>query len=149
MTLAPPAPVSGSPAPAPAGRRWWARPRYLVVMAVFAAAIGFLIAQVGGSLNYYETVDQALAHRASLGTQTFRLEGVVLPGTVHRVGGAVDFVAGDGDNRIAVENFGNPPQLFQAGIPVIVDGHFSGATFVSNQIVIDHSSNYTGKSSKQ
>ena len=42
-------------------------------------------------------------------------------------------------------NTGNPPQLFQPNIPVVVVGHFVGATFVSNQIIVDHTAQYVAK----
>jgi cytochrome c-type biogenesis protein CcmE len=54
----------------------------------------------------------------------------------------VDFVVGAGSTRIEVDNTGTPPQLFQVDIPVIAVGHFSGSTFVSNQILVKHSSTY-------
>jgi cytochrome c-type biogenesis protein CcmE len=41
-----------------------------------------------------------------------------------------------------VVNTGEPPQLFQADIPVVVVGHFSGDTFYSDQVIIDHTSQY-------
>jgi len=43
-----------------------------------------------------------------------------------------------------VTNTGSPPQLFQPGIPVIVVGHFVGASdrFVSDQILVKHSNSY-------
>ena len=56
------------------------------------AAFAFLLVKgLGSSLDYFETVDQALAHKATLGSQTFRLEGVVVPGSVHRIHGGVSF----------------------------------------------------------
>ena len=112
-------------------------------MAVLAAAFAVLaIKGLGGSLNYFETVDQALAHKSTLGSQTFRLEGLVLPGSVHRSRVGVDFVAAGSAHHVAVVSTGNPPQLFQPNIPVVVVGHFVGATFYSNQIIVDHTSNY-------
>ena len=106
-------------------------------------AFGFLIVKgLTGSLNYFETVDQALAHRAMLGTQTFRLEGLVVPGSVHRTPDGVSFIAAGTHGRVAVTNNGNPPQLFQPDIPVVVVGHFSGSTFLSNQIIVDHTAQY-------
>ena len=96
----------------------------------------------GSSLNYFETVDQAVAHKATLGSQTFRLEGVVVPGTVHRIPGGVAFVAAGTVHRVDVVNHGNPPQLFQPDIPVVVVGHFSGSSFVSDQLIVDHSAQY-------
>ena len=41
-----------------------------------------------------------------------------------------------------VDNTGSPPELFQPDIPVIAVGHFSGASFVSDQILVKHSANY-------
>ena len=106
------------------------------------AFVFLLVEGLGGSLNYFETVDQAVAQKAMLGTRTFRLEGVVVPGTVHRHNGSVRFVAAGTHDRVAVVNHGNPPQLFQPDIPVVVVGHFSGATFISSQLIVDHSSQY-------
>jgi cytochrome c-type biogenesis protein CcmE len=120
--------------------------RLIVVGAVLVAAFAFLLVKgLGSSLDYFETVDQALHSKAMLGTKTFRLEGLVVPGSVHRQKGAVDFVASGSNGRIDVVNTGNPPQLFQPDIPVVVVGHFSGATFVSNQIIVDHTAQYVAK----
>jgi cytochrome c-type biogenesis protein CcmE len=117
--------------------------RLAIVGAVLVGAFCFLVVKgLSGSLNYFETVDQAISHKAMLGTQDFRLEGLVVPGTVHRTRGGVSFVAAGTHDRIAVTNTGNPPQLFQPDIPVVVVGHFSGPTFVSNQIIVDHTSQY-------
>lgn len=129
-------------------RRRLPRPRYAVVALIFLGAIVFLLTKMGGALNYYDTVDQALSQRATLGTEMFRLEGVVVPGSVHRTADGVDFVAEGSKDCITVINTGNPPQLFQPGIPVVVDGHFSGQTFVSHQIIVDHSANYVEAPSK-
>jgi cytochrome c-type biogenesis protein CcmE len=133
-----------SPAAAPAQRahrssRW----RLWGVGAVLVGAFAFLLVEgLGSSLNYFETVDQALAHKTTLGTQTFRLEGVVVPGTVHRIAGGVAFVEAGTKHRVDVVNHGNPPQLFQPDIPVVVVGHFSGSSFVSDQLIVDHTAQY-------
>jgi cytochrome c-type biogenesis protein CcmE len=137
-------PPSPSPSPSPSARRQ--RRRLLVVGAVLVAAFAFLLVKgLGSSLDYFETVDQALQSKAVLGTKTFRLEGLVVPGSVHRHDGGVDFVASGSQGRIDVVNTGNPPQLFQPDIPVVVVGHFSGATFVSNQIIVDHTAQYVAQ----
>jgi len=117
--------------------------RLAVVGAILVGAFGFLIVKgLTGSLNYFETVDEAISHKAMLGSQTFRLEGLVVPGTVHRTKSGVSFVASGTHHRIAVTNVGNPPQLFQPDIPVVVVGHFSGDRFFSNQIIVDHTAQY-------
>jgi cytochrome c-type biogenesis protein CcmE len=134
--------------PAP-GTSWTSRQqrlRLIVVGAVLVGAFAFLLVKgLGSSLDYFDTVDQALQSKAMLGTKTFRLEGLVAPGSVRRHGQVVDFVASGSDGRIDVVNTGNPPQLFQPDIPVVVVGHFVGATFVSNQIIVDHTAQYVAQ----
>ena len=122
------------------------RRRLVVIGVVLAAAfVCILVKGLGSSLNYFETVDQAVSSKAMLGTKTFRLEGIVVAGTVHRHDGGVDFVAAGAKDRVDVVNTGNPPELFQNNIPVVVVGHFAGATFVSNQIIVDHTAQYVAK----
>jgi cytochrome c-type biogenesis protein CcmE len=117
--------------------------RLVGVAMVLVAALGFLLAKgLGSSLDYFETVDQALAHKTTLEGKTFRLEGLVEPGTVHQIPGGVRFVAKGTHDRIVVTNHGSPPQLFQPDIPVVVVGHFAGTGFDSDQIIVDHSAQY-------
>jgi cytochrome c-type biogenesis protein CcmE len=139
-----PSSASLTPAAARRGRGGpGTRARLVAAGAVLLAAFVFLaIKGLGGSFNYFETVDQALSHKAMLGSQTFRLEGLVVPGTVHRSRNGVDFMASGTGHQVAVVNTGNPPQLFQPDIPVVVVGHFVGATFFSNQIIVDHTAQY-------
>lgn len=138
----PPRPEAGPPAHSRYRGRA-TRGRLIAVGVVLVGAFVFLAVKgIGGSLNYFETVDQALAHKAMLGSQTFRLEGLVVPGTVHRSHAGVDFVAAGTTHKVDVVNTGNPPQLFQPDIPVVVVGHFVGDTFFSNQIIVDHSAQY-------
>ena len=139
------APEGAPPPAAPRGTRdRRIRPRLAVVAVVLAAAFGTLLAfGLGSSLNYFDTVDQALANKAALGARTFRLEGVVVPGSIERLGSDVAFtVAGSRGHRIAVVNHGSPPQLFQPDVPVVVVGHFTGASFVSDQVIVDHNAQY-------
>lgn len=116
------------------------------VFAVLAAALAYLLVQgLGSSLDYFDTVPQALAHRGSIGTSVIRLEGVVVPGTITRTGAGADFEVGDGHDRVVVHEVGSPPELFQANIPVVVVGHFTSAAsrvFASDQIMVKHSAAY-------
>ncbi|HEV2426918.1 MAG TPA: cytochrome c maturation protein CcmE, partial [Acidimicrobiales bacterium] len=94
----------------------------------------------------FETVDQALGHRAGLGTSTFRLEGVVAPHSIERTATGAAFTLTGGDGRaVSVRCAGTPPQLFQADIPVVVVGHFSTPTsrlFYGTQILVKHTASY-------
>jgi cytochrome c-type biogenesis protein CcmE len=137
-------PAVPRPSPRAAGIRiGTTRWRLLAVGAVLVGAFVFLLVQgLGGSLDYFETVDQAMQHKAMLGGSTFRLEGLVEPGSIHTTPDGVSFVAGGSTFRVPVVNHGNPPQLFQPNVPVVVVGHFSGDTFFSNQIIVDHTAQY-------
>jgi cytochrome c-type biogenesis protein CcmE len=122
------------------------------VVAVFAllvvAFVFLLVEGLGSSLNYFDTVDQAFAQRQTLGTTTFRLEGTVVPGSIHATATGSDFSVCQGPHVVHVANTGSPPGLFKDGIPVVVVGHFTSATstdFVSNSILVKHSPNYTNQ----
>src|SRR6202034_574058 len=121
-------------------RRLW------FVFAVLAAAFVYLLVEgLGSSLNFYDTINQAYAHRGTIGTSTFNLEGDVVPGSIHATAVGTDFEISEGSRTVVVDNTGSPPQLFQINIPVVVVGHFTQPNsneFVSHQIMVKHSSNY-------
>ncbi len=134
---------SSSARPKPPPVRTGHRVRYAVVGLVLVGALGFLVAKgLGTALNFYLPANQAVAQRATLGTKTFNLEGLVERGSIHATASGVDFVVTAGATHVAVENTGTPPDLFQADIPVIAVGHFAGSAFVSDQILVKHSSTY-------
>jgi cytochrome c-type biogenesis protein CcmE len=121
--------------------------RFFIVCALLAAAVALVLYKgLLSSLNYFDTVDQALDHRAQIGTTPIRLEGVVVPGSVHTTGSGASFLISGADGRtVRVVNVGSPPDLFQANIPVVVVGSFTTATsdrFDSNQILVKHSASY-------
>ncbi|HEY5121112.1 MAG TPA: cytochrome c maturation protein CcmE [Acidimicrobiales bacterium] len=121
--------------------------RSLGVIGVLVIVVIVLLSQgLLKSLNYFETVDQALGQRATLGTKVIRLEGVVEPGTVARTNSGASFtITGSGNHRVFVTAQGSPPQLFQVNIPVVVVGHFVSSTslqFDGTQIMVKHSSSY-------
>jgi cytochrome c-type biogenesis protein CcmE len=152
VTTAPP--VAGSAAAAPSGptepgpppeipHRRSHRLRYSLVGLVLVGALVFLLVKgIGSALDFYLTADQAVAQRATLGDKTFNVEGLVEPGSIQSTPQGVDFVVTSGSTSLQVDNTGSPPQLFQANIPVIAVGHFSGDAFVSDQILVKHSANY-------
>jgi cytochrome c-type biogenesis protein CcmE len=132
--------------PTVAVRRRRSSKRLMLVFAVLLAAFVFLLVEgLGSSLNFFDTVNQAFAHRSTLGTRTFNLEGTVVAGSIHPTALGTDFTIAEGSHTVTVANTGSPPQLFQNYIPVVVVGHFTSATshaFVSHQILVKHSENY-------
>jgi cytochrome c-type biogenesis protein CcmE len=138
--------VHRGPAVPPPRRRRRMGWRLLAVFALLAVALVFLLVEgLGSSLDYFDTVSQAMAHRQTLGTQTFRLEGTVVPNTIHATAAGSDFTICQGPDVVHVANTGSPPQLFGSRVPVVVVGHFTSVKsddFVSNSILIKHSSTY-------
>ncbi len=117
------------------------------MLGVLVAAIVVLLSQgILHSLNYFETVNQALGQRSKIGTEVIRLEGVVKPGSILRTSSGASFtITGSKHREVFVEAHGSPPQLFQADIPVVVVGHFTSTTsldFDGTQILVKHTATY-------
>ena len=133
------------PLPESSTRRRTRRRLWFVAAVLVAAFVFLLVEGLGSSLDYFDTVDQALAHRGTLGTSTFRLEGLVVAGTIRRTAVGTDFTVSEGVEQVSVDNVGSPPELFAQDIPVVVVGHFAGSgseLFLSNQIMVKHSPDY-------
>jgi cytochrome c-type biogenesis protein CcmE len=113
----------------------------IVLVAVLVAG-GLLWKALGDATVYFKTADEAAAQRATLGERRFRLEGVVLAGSVKPQTSGVRFVVAENGARIAVHHRGDPPELFKAGIPVVLEGHFQGSTYESDRILVKHTSEY-------
>lgn len=120
------------------------RARLWIVGAIVIAAIGFLLFQgLGEATTYFKTADEAVRDRDELGDRRFRLEGVVLAGTVQPEGNAVRFRVEENGAEVAVRHRGDPPELFKEGIPVVLEGRWTdGDVFASDAIMVRHSAEY-------
>jgi cytochrome c-type biogenesis protein CcmE len=111
---------------------------------VILAAIGFLLYQgLSNATEYFKTADQAVADKAQLGSKQFRLEGTVEP-DVQQLGSTTRFSVTANGAVVNVVDSTAPPQLFKPGIPVVLEGHWSGNVFASNLIMVKHSASYVG-----
>jgi len=121
------------------------KPGVYVVLGVIVVAIGYVIFQgLNNAALYYRNADEAVAQKASLRTDRFRVQGTVQE-PVTKAGDEVDFsIAFNAATVLVHHNGGDPPELFKAGIPVVLEGHWdeSGAFFDSDTILIKHSSEY-------
>lgn len=145
MTTTEPALDLSPVAPPPSRNR--SRRRSILVLVVLGLVVVLLLSQgILHSLNYFKTVDEALASRQSIGTSEIRLEGVVKAHTIVRTASGASFVLAGGHSRyVTVDSKGTPPQLFQANIPVVVVGHFSNQhslVFQGSQILVKHTASY-------
>lgn len=119
--------------------------KYLAVgaLVVLLGALGFVVFNgLTDAATFYYNVDEALAKRDTLGDQRFRMQGNVVPGSIDETDDGVDFVLAFHDAEVPVSHRGDPPELFSSDIPVIIEGHFEGDTFASDEILIRHDSTY-------
>jgi cytochrome c-type biogenesis protein CcmE len=122
------------------------RRRLYIAGAILVAAIAWLLWQgLGNATVFFKTADEAVAQRAQLGTRRFRIEGAVVAGSVHRTGNEISFTIRNNGVSVPVVNEGGAPELFQDGIPVVLEGHFGGtapAPFLSDRIIVKHTTSY-------
>jgi cytochrome c-type biogenesis protein CcmE len=119
------------------------RRRQVIALLVIAGAVSFLLLEgLNNATVYFKTADQAVADKAALGDRQFRIEGTVEPG-VHQVGTTTDFSIYANGVRVSVVDSADPPQLFKTGVPVVLDGHWEGSVYASDQIMVKHTASYT------
>lgn len=129
---------------AAAPRRRW--PAVAVLVAILAA-IGFVASRaITDATVFFHTADEAVAKQQELGDRRFRLEGFVVPGSTSRRATGATFSVANNGVTVAVDHTGDPPDLFQDCIPVVVEGRWAttspGAPFVSDRILVKHDETY-------
>jgi cytochrome c-type biogenesis protein CcmE len=119
------------------------RRRVTVVVALVLCALALLLVQgLGNATVYFKTADEAVRDRASLGDRRFRIEGAVVTGSVAQVGDEVSFRIISAGVEVPVRHRGDPPELFQDGIPVVLEGRWQGEAYASDRIMVKHTSEY-------
>ena len=119
------------------------RVRNVALLTVILAALGFVVFRgLGNATLFFYNVDEAVAQQSTLGQRRFRLQGTVAPNSIVTAERAATFTVGFNGVTTAVEHTGVLPQLFQPNIPVVLEGHWSGALFVSDRMLVKHSEVY-------
>jgi cytochrome c-type biogenesis protein CcmE len=130
------------------GSRARARWPWLVVVALVVGAIGFVISHaLTDATQFYVTADEAVARRDELAGRSFRLEGTVVEASTVKTADGVDFRVASKGVEVAVHHRGDPPQLFQSCIPVVVEGRWQDAAFASTAIIVAHDEQYEEQNS--
>lgn len=133
-----------TPRPAPETRRRRSPWAYGALVAVLFG-LGVVVYQglTSASLYFYNA-DEAVAQRADLGDRRFRLQGTVLGESIVATEQGVDFTVAFNGVQVDVHHDGDPPELFQPGIPVVLEGRWSssGDVFASDTIRVKHSEQY-------
>ncbi len=114
--------------------------RFVIPAVVIIGVLGFLMVNLSSSLVYYNTPEELQAREA--GDATLKLAGRVVPGSVVEADATVAFTVEDCDTTVSVVHTGAPPQLFQDGIMVVVEGTWDGSKFESDTLFVKHDEQY-------
>jgi cytochrome c-type biogenesis protein CcmE len=122
------------------------RTRTVVGATVVGGALLYLaVAGIGGNLVYFLTPTEVLEKGQTAYDVSFRLSGEVEPGSVdwNAEAGELWFRIRDEQNAIVVVSRGVPPQMFQDGMEVIVEGSLDPeGVFQSTNLMVKHSNEY-------
>ncbi len=96
-------------------------------VAILGAVIYLVVANTQANAVYYMTVSE-LANCNICKTQSVRVAGDVQTGTIvyDNAHGQVRFVINDGSRSLAVDYSGVVPDIFRAGVTVVVEGRYTG-----------------------
>lgn len=115
-----------------------------IIVGVLVLILGFVMFQALTSARvFYRNVDEAVADRAELGDETFRLQGTVVTEPMRDTSGGTVFMVSFGGVDAEVRHVGEEPSdLFEIGVPIIAEGHWEGNQFESSQLLVKHSESY-------
>ena len=115
-------------------------------IALGVVALGVATALVLSAFNknlvFFFTPSQVAANEAPVG-RTFRIGGMVVPGTLKREGVDVRFVVTDTAKEIPVVYRGQLPDLFKEGKGVVAQGQLGpDGVFKAREVLAKHDENY-------
>ena len=133
------APDPSAPARAPRRRN----PLAYVVLAAVLVGVGVVAYQglTSASLYFYNA-DEAVEQRDELGDKRIRVQGTVKDEQSTPSG--VAFTIAFNDVPLEVRHEGDPPELFEVGTPVVLEGRWSSDddVFLSDEILVRHDEEY-------
>lgn len=125
------------------------RGRWVAVAVLAAVIVGgvFVVRSLGSATVFFLNADEAVAQKPELVDKRFRLQGTVVPGSVARTADGVSFKVTYKGVEVPVDHVGDPPQLFQPDIPVVLEGRWndSQTAFASDRIMVKHTEEYDAK----
>jgi cytochrome c-type biogenesis protein CcmE len=115
-----------------------------IALGLFAigVATALVLTAFNKNLVFFFTPSQVAAKEAPIG-RTFRIGGMVVPGSLKREGVDVSFVVTDTAKTIPVVYRGQLPDLFKEGKGVVAQGRLDpGGEFRADEVLAKHDENY-------
>ena len=123
-------------------RRKLAAPALLALVLV---AAGFVVWQFLSNATMFFCNADEVGHRSECsGSKRFRLQGAVVTGSVVH-GPPTTFTVAYNGTSIPVSLDSEPNGIFRENIPVVVEGHMVGATFLADRLLVKHDPKYVEK----
>ena len=114
--------------------------KFVIPAVLLVGVLVVLMVNLSSALVYFNTPSEVLARDG--GEERLRLGGRVVPGTVVAGDATVTFSVEDCDVSVIVIHTGVPPQLFQEGIGVVLEGEWTGDAFESDTMLVKHDEQY-------
>jgi cytochrome c-type biogenesis protein CcmE len=131
------------------------KPRHkrMAAIGLGVAALGIAVALVlmafQKNLVFFFTPSQVVANEAPQG-RTFRIGGMVVPGSLKRTGVEVQFVVTDTAKNLPVVYKGALPDLFREGKGVVAQGQLGpDGVFRAREVLAKHDENYMPPEAKE
>jgi cytochrome c-type biogenesis protein CcmE len=105
------------------------------------AVVALVLNAFQSNLVFFYSPSQVAAREAPQG-RTFRVGGLVEPGSVKVEGVRVHFVITDSAQKVPVTYQGILPDLFKEGKGVVAQGQLKGGTFEAREVLAKHDENY-------
>jgi cytochrome c-type biogenesis protein CcmE len=111
-------------------------------VAVIGVAVGLVLNAFNSNLVFFYSPSQIVAKEAPV-ARTFRIGGLVEPGSVKRQDVEVSFRVTDTAKAISVQYKGILPDLFKEGKGVVAQGKLrDDGVFVAQEVLAKHDENY-------
>lgn len=134
--------VSGAKRP----RRW--APMLVVALALIGGGV-VVTKFLTSAIDYYCNVDEVGSRTGCEGSRKFRVQGVVVKGSLARLDGDTTFDMEFNGKTLPVKYQGDPGGVFQECIPVVVHGRIVDGVLEGDRIEVKHSNQYVEKNKKR
>lgn len=136
----------------------------LIVAAVVLAVTALVVFLLGDATLFFYNADEAVERRAELGSERFRVQGTPLDGSITETfrddQPVLAFSIGFEGSIVDVVHSGDPRELFQPGVPVVLEGNWTpgpapvdsagrgalladdGWFFASDRMLVKHDNDY-------
>ena len=109
------------------------------------AALLFWAMSRPGSTAFYLPPTELLAKGATPATETYRLNGTVVPGSIETSGLTTSFIVTDGHSDIDVTTDSPVPDTFKDRAEVVARGGYDGSTFTAVEVLAKCPSEFKAK----